>query len=130
MSAIGTSGFRFRLAEAVVEREEFLEWDEYVVLIARSPRGHPLGFITLFEHQAHYLGDPFGMVAELYVRPEYRRRRIAHRLMEQAKSHARSHRWKHLQLAMPAPVQLGEALTFFERERFVNAGDRKMMLVL
>jgi GNAT superfamily N-acetyltransferase len=130
MSMIGKSGFRFRLAEMIAERAAFLECGEYAIYIASTPRGHPLGFLTLFESQANHISDPFGTVAELYVRPEYRRRGIGHWLLEQAKSHARSHRWTSLQLAMPASVQPGGALAFFERKRFADAGGRKMKLAL
>ena len=129
MSALGKDRYTFDQARTMTERAEFLEAGDYAIILATSLRGHPLGFVTLFGNPQHR-GDPFGTLAELYVRPDYRRQGVGHRLIERAKSHGRSLRWRQLQLTLPAFARLDAAPAFLDSERFADAGGKKRKLSL
>lgn len=127
LHALGHGGFRFDPAETAAERGEFLEHADYVILIARSPRGHPIGFATVFEQKTQYEGA-HGVLTEIYVRPEFRRRGVANGLVAQARAHARSRRWSRLELTLPPTSGLEGALAFLESKRFTDAGGNKRRL--
>ena len=74
--------------------------------------------------------EPFAILEKLYVRPDYRRRRIAHQLLEDAKRFARSRKCRRLQVTLSAFFVLEDALAFFNAERFYETGGRKHKIAL
>lgn len=124
LQALGHDRFRFDPSATAAERAEFLENSDYFILIARSPRGHPLGHLTLFEQRTQYEGN-FGVLAELYVRPEFRRRGVANALLAEARAIARSSRWNRIEVPLPPTDRIEAALAFLDSKRFTEAGKRK-----
>ena len=124
------ANFHFNHEETEHTVRERLERSEYVTLIARSVRGHPLGYLVMFEVRTPYISSPFAWLDQFYVRPDYRRRRVARRLIEQARREARKQDWRYIQLAMPAYFQLPAAERVFAREGFTDAGGKKLQLSL
>lgn len=123
--AAGRGGFvpdRERIGD---ELEEFLDMPDYAVILARSPKGHPLGFATVFQMPVQIREEPFAILERLYVRPDYRRRGIAHQLLEDAKRFARSRKCRRLQATLSAFFVLDDALAFFNAERFYKTAGRK-----
>ena len=128
--AAGRDGFvpdRERIGEKLAE---FLDMPDYAVFVARSPKGHPLGFVTVFQMPVQIREEPFAILERLYVRPDYRRRRIAHQLLEDAKRFARSRKCRRLQATLSAFFVLDDALAFFNAERFYETGGRKHKIAL
>ena len=109
---------------------EFLDMPDYAVFVARSPKGHPLGFATVFQMPVQIREEPFAILDKLYVRPDYRRRRIAHQLLEDAKRFARSRKCRRLQATLSAFFVQEAALAFFNAERFYETGGRKHKIAL
>lgn len=103
----------------------FLDMPDYAVLMATTPKGHPLGFVSVFQMPVQLREEPYAILDKLYVRPDYRRRKIAHQLVEEAKFFARSRKCKRLQSTFPAHFALPDALAFFRAERFYETGGRK-----
>ena len=63
----GRSGFvpdRERIGEKLAE---FLDMPDYAVFVARSPKGHPLGFATVFQMPVQIREEPFAILEKLYV---------------------------------------------------------------
>lgn len=121
----GLSGFASRREAIGNELREFLADPDYAVFIARSCRGHPLGFCTVFPMVVQLREEPFAILDKLYVRRDYRRRKIGHALVEEAKRFTRLVKCKRLQATLPAFFMLDEALAFFRAERFYETGGRK-----
>ncbi len=119
------NGFEPDTGKIEAELLEFLDMPDYAVLMATTPKGHPLGFVSVFQMEVQLREEPYAILDKLYVRPDYRRRKIAHQLVEQAKFFARSRKCKRLQSTFPAHFELPLALAFFRAERFYETGGRK-----
>ena len=104
---------------------EFLDMPDYAVFVARSPKGHPFGFCTVFRMPVQIREEPYAILDRLYVRRDYRRRQIGRLLVEEAKRFPRSCKGKRLQATLPAFFVMKEALAFFRAERFYETGGRK-----
>lgn len=121
----GLNGFEPDAGKIAEELLEFLDMPDYAVLMATTPKGHPLGFVSVFEMPVQLREEPYAILDKLYVRPDYRRRNIGHQLVEQAKFFARSRKCKRLQSTLPAHFVLPDALAFYRAERFYETGGRK-----
>ncbi len=121
----GLSGFVPDRQKIVEKLPEFLDMPDYAVFVAKSPKGHPLGFCTVFRMSVQIREEPYGILDKLYVRPDYRRRRIGHRLIEEAKRFVHVCKGKRLQATLSAFFPMEEAIAFFRAERFYETGGRK-----
>ncbi len=130
MNAIGVQAFNFDLAETTSRLKDFLDREKYFVFVARSESGNPAGFIALFESYALYAEGAFGIIPELYVRPEHRMNGLGLHLVSQAKSFGASQGWKRLEVTTPPLPQFEKTLAFYEREGFSITGGRKLKVAL
>ena len=130
MQATATVAFNFSLVEAAAKLAEFIRCEKYFVFVARGADAHPVGFITLCESYALYAEGVFGIVPELYVRPQHRCRDIGRGLLDEAKAYARARGWRRLEVTTPPLPQFDRTLAFYEREGFAIAGGRKLKVVL
>lgn len=105
----------------------FEEGPGFAAYLAEEPDGTPAGLVTLTELGAVFARGRFGEVAELYVEPAWRSRRLGARLIEQAVEHGRRVGWTRLELTAPhagdAP-DAERAWAFYRRLGFVDAGPR------
>ena len=124
-SCASLNGFEADPEKIGEELLRFLDMPDYAVLMATTPKGHPLGFVSVFQMPVQLREEPYAILDKLYVRPDYRRRKIAHQLVEEAKFFARSRKCKRLQSTFPAHFSLPDALAFFRAERFYETGGRK-----
>ncbi len=130
MNAIGVQAFNFDLAETTSRLQDLLDREKYFVFVARSEVGQPAGFIALYESYALYAEGAFGTIPELYVRPEYRTKRLGLGLVSQAKSFGASRGWTRLEVTTPPLPQFDRTLAFYEREGFAISGGRKLKVNL
>lgn len=112
------------------ELSRFLDMPDYAVLLATTPKGHPLGFVTVFQMEVQLREEPYAILDKIYVRQEYRRRKIGHQLVEEAKFFAKSRKCKRLQSTFSAYFTLPDALAFFRAEKFYETGGRKHKIAL
>ncbi len=127
LAGVANSGFQLKEKEAILS--EFLDNTDYVVLIARSVRGHPLGYVTLFESQP-YADSAYGIIDQIYVRSFYRQRRIAHRMLNAAKELAGKKRWRRLLVTFPVAFPLEAAASLFKKQGYRDPGQRKQWLLI
>lgn len=130
MDATGVRSFNFDLAATTGRLAEFLERERCFVFMAVGEDGTPAGFLTLYECYALYAEGAFGTIAELYVRPPRRRKKVGLRLVEQARAFGRSRGWRRLEVTTPPLPQFDRTLAFYEREGFSIAGGRKLKVLL
>lgn len=109
---------------------EFLDMPDYGVFLARSAKGHLLGFSVAFPMSVGIREEKFTILDQIYVRPNFRRRKIGHQLLEQVKYFARSYKCQRLQLTMSAFFSLSSAVAFFSTEKFYQTGGRKYKIAL
>lgn len=130
MNAIDTRAFNFDLAETTARLEDFIKSEKYFVFIARDTSGAPAGFIALYESYTLYAEGAFGTIAELYVRPKCRIKKLGAGLVSQARSLGESRNWKRLEVTTPPLPEFDRTLAFYEREGFSISGGRKLKVSL
>lgn len=109
---------------------DFLDMPDYGAFLATTPKGHLLGFCTVFPMPAGIREEKYAVLDRIYVRPDFRRRQIGHQLLEQAKRFAHSCRCQRLQATMSAFFPLEEATAFLDAEKFYRTGGRKHKIAL
>jgi len=130
MSAINTNDFDFNFFETVNLLNNLLCQEKYFVFTATTCDGKSLGFISLYECHALYAGGSFGTIAELYIRPDFRKNNLGLELVSAAKSFGISRNWKRLEVTTPPLPEFDRTLAFYEREGFSISGGRKLKIEL
>ncbi|MBS0170852.1 MAG: GNAT family N-acetyltransferase [Nitrospira sp.] len=129
MAAIGTQAFAFSLDETSARTRSWLEDGSYTVLLARD--GDRLaGLLALSECRALYAEGLFGIIPELYVRPDRRSHGVGRELLAEAKRVARLKGWSRLEVTTPPLPQFDRTLAFYAREGFSQSGGRKLKVDL
>jgi GNAT superfamily N-acetyltransferase len=130
MVATGQKAFNFEIEDAKSRLGDFLKQGKYFVLVVRVEAGTISGFVTMYESFALYAEGPFGTIAELFVRPEYRSRGIGRQLCEAAKEFGVKRGWRRLEVTTPPLPEFNRTLGFYERQGFSVTGGRKLKYVL
>ena len=130
MAAIGSRVFNFDCTETTARLEDLLGREKYFVFVARDADGKPAGFVSLCESYALYAEGAFGIIPELFVRPEFRSYGLGRKLVSEAKTFGASRGWRSLEVTTPSLPQFNRTLAYYEGEGFSVAGGRKMKLVL
>ena len=125
MAAIETKAFEFPLAETETRARAWLADGSYTVLLAYDG-DTAVGFLALVECRALYAEGLFGIIPELYARPDWRLRGAGWQLVAEAKQVAKSKGWTRLEVTTPPLPQFDRALAFYERLGFRITGGRKM----
>lgn len=118
-----------QIADEKEQIMDFLQNPDYFVLMAKSVRGHPLGFITIFE-SLPYLPDKDGIISEIYVRDFYRRRKIGKKLLTNTIQLATEKKWRRLLITMPMDISFEAAKSFFAKQEFSGASLMKQWYVV
>ncbi len=129
MANIKTQAFVFSLAETEARTLAWMRDGSYTVLLARDSEC-VAGLLTLAECRALYAEGRFGIIPELYVRPDRRSQGVGQELMTAAKRMACSKGWARLEVTTPPLPQFDRTLAFYERQGFSISGGRKMKLSL
>jgi GNAT superfamily N-acetyltransferase len=131
-AAIGERVFRFDAARNQARLEGALASGRCVVFLARAPRpgDEPLGFLALCEGFALYAEGAYGIITELYVRPQQRGRGLGAALLAAAREHGRLQGWSRLEVTTPPLPAFSRTACFYEREGFTISGGRKLRALL
>ncbi len=113
-----------------VRLEDFLDMPDYGVFMAKTPKGHLLGYCSVFPMQVGIREERFAILDQIYVRADFRRQKVGHDLLAQAKHFARSCKCLRLQLTMSAFFKQETAVSFFDSEKFYRTGGRKHKISL
>ncbi|MHB8254147.1 MAG: GNAT family N-acetyltransferase [Acidiferrobacter sp.] len=125
-ATIGIQAFHFHLDETIARLKGYIDQEKYFVFMAESVGAAPVGFVALYECHALYAEGAFGTIPELFVRPGSRSHNVGLRLLNEAKTFARSRGWKRLEVTTPPLPQFEKTMAFYEREGFAIAGGRKL----
>jgi GNAT superfamily N-acetyltransferase len=69
-----------------------------LAVLAKDEHGVAVGLLTLTQSFALYAGGEYGVIDEMYVRPEYRGQDIERQLLDEAVAIATRRRWFHLDI--------------------------------
>lgn len=81
-------------------------------------QGEFVGVITVSRSASIYAGGYFGVIEELYVKPEYRSNFIGKRLLDCAIEFAKSQEWPRLEVSTPEGEEWWRTVEFYRREGF------------
>ena len=71
---------------------------QLLAVLAKDPSGVAVGVLTLVQSFALYAGGEYGVIDEMYVRPEYRGQDIERQLLDEAVAIATRRKWFHLDI--------------------------------
>lgn len=130
MTLIGINVFNFNLEETVMRLVDFIELEKNFVFVAQTIENNLIGFISMYEGYALYTEGAFGTIPELYVKSDYRSKKVGSNLLKQAKSFGNSRNWSRLEVTTPPLPEFNRTLSFYEREGFSITGGRKLKVEL
>ena len=90
---------------AALEGDSAPSSGRFLALLAGDESGTPVGVLTLSTSFAIYAGGEYGVIDEMYVRPEHRSRGVGRSLVEAAVDIARQRGW--FRLDVTGPVATG-----------------------
>jgi GNAT superfamily N-acetyltransferase len=83
-----------------------------------------VGMINLNECAAIYAGGRFGEITELYVKPEFRSKKIGEQLIAKARNFARERGWRILEVGAPDVPRCQRTVNFYLNNGFSEIGPR------
>ena len=86
--------------------------------------GEVVGMINLNECSAIYAGGKFGEITELYIKPEFRSKKIGEELITQAKRFAKERGWSVLEVGAPDVPRYQRTVNFYIKNGFSEIGPR------
>ena len=129
MSAVDNSLFHFDIEQAKELAYKFIEKNIYYVFIALH-KNEIVGFISLQEHHALYVGGCYGTISEFYVKPEYRSSNIGKMLISKVKEYASEKNYRRVEVTTPPLPEFERSLDFYKKNGFEVTGGRKMKIGL
>ncbi len=127
MSAVDNYLFHFDIERAKELAYEFIEKNIYQIFIALHKQ-EIVGFISLQEHHALYVGGSYGTISEFYVKPKYRSSNIGKMLISKVKEYASEKNYRRVEVTTPPLPEFEKSLDFYKKSGFEITGGRKMKI--
>ena len=125
MNRANINAFHFDQEATAKRLQEFIEANKNFVFIAKD-NDDIVGFITAYEGFSLYAEGAFGTIAELYVRPTHRSKKIGQVMITCMKDFAQIRKWSRLEVTTPPLPAFENTLSFYTREGFEISGGRKL----
>ncbi len=129
MDRIGQRVFVFDRDETAARLSTLLRERNYIAFVAYV-RGEPAGCVTVCPSYSLYAQGAFGIIPELYVRPQYRSLGIGAGLLASAGEFGSARGWTRLEVTTPPLPEFERTLSFYERHGFAVTGGRKLKCAL
>lgn len=84
----------------------------------------PVGLITIAPCFAIYNGGDFGVITELYVRPDKRSTGLGSLLLEKAYEFAKLNKWTKLEVGAPDKTMWPRTIDFYKQNGFEEKGPK------
>jgi GNAT superfamily N-acetyltransferase len=81
-----------------------------------------VGLISFIESHSIYAGGKFGILTELYVKPQYRSLGIGEQMMSYANHIKKIKGWSRLEVSTPDESKWKRTLNFYLKEGFIQTG--------
>jgi GNAT superfamily N-acetyltransferase len=111
-----------------VSKKEIMKWitdEEYIFFIAYHKSIHqPVAIITITETRSIYAQGVFGIIEELYVKPDFRSQQIGTQLLHHAVSFGKTRRWMRLEVGAPDKQHWIDTFRFYQKNGFIEVGPR------
>lgn len=131
MQKTGVQAFNYDEFRTEQRARELVEKEKYWVFLAKDTMSDVnAGFVTLYESYALYAEGAFGTIPELYVRPDYRDKKIGQLLLNKVTQFALDKGWKRLEVTTPPLPEFERTLDFYKANGFEISGGRKLKLTI
>jgi GNAT superfamily N-acetyltransferase len=94
------------------------------IYLVKDIRQKVIGIMTLTEGQSIYAGGKYGLLDEMYVRPEFRSDNIGTEMVEKMKRIGLQKKWKRIDVTAPTEERWKRTVAFYERSGFVFTGPK------
>jgi GNAT superfamily N-acetyltransferase len=99
------------------------------IYLAKLDGGEITGFMTLTECQAIYAGGRYGLLDEMYIKPEYRSKDIGAELVKEAKNIGLLRKWSRIDVTAPTEERWVRTVKFYEKCGFVFTGPKMKLKI-
>jgi GNAT superfamily N-acetyltransferase len=117
-------GSNSRYDERLVITRHLMTLSDRVFGFLAFDHHEPIGVIMMSESASIYAGGMFGVITELYVRPDRRSSGVATMLIEAGTQIGRDLRWSRLEVTAPRQPIWQRSLKFYLRVGFLDVGPR------
>jgi GNAT superfamily N-acetyltransferase len=94
------------------------------IYLVKDIRQKVIGIMTLTEGQSIYAGGKYGLLDEMYVRPEFRSDNIGTEMVEKMKRIGLQKKWKRIDVTAPTEERWKRTVAFYERSGFLFTGPK------
>jgi GNAT superfamily N-acetyltransferase len=101
----------------------------FLALLAKDESGTAIGVLTLSDSFALYAGGEYGVIDEMYVRPDWRGQGVGRALVDEAVAVARERRWFRLDVTGPQDEPDERAVRFYQGLGFEFTGPKLRRLL-
>jgi GNAT superfamily N-acetyltransferase len=88
-----------------------------------------VGLISITETQAIYAGGKYGVIDEMYVVPEFRKKGAGRKMIEFAKHIAVRKKWLRIDVTAPTESRWKNVISFYEANDFTFTGPKMKFIV-
>jgi len=92
-------------------------------ILKASSANKIIGIISISEGQAIYAGGEYGIINDMYVKPEFRSLNIGQQLINKTKKIAAAKGWKRIEVTAPTDGNK-RTVQFYEKNRFSFTGPK------
>ena len=83
-----------------------------------------VGLMTLTECHSIYAGGEYGLLDEMYIRPEFRSHKIGSELIGKIKQIGKERNWKRVDVTTPTEKRWQRTVDFYEKSGFIFTGSK------
>lgn len=94
------------------------------IYLVKMDRQKIAGIFVLTECQSIYAGGKYGLIDEMYIKPEFRSIKIGSYLIEKANIIGREKNWKRIDVTSPTEDKGKKVRAFYEKCGFVFTGSK------
>lgn len=103
---------------------EILNSGKTEIYFAKLDEQKVVGILTLTECQSIYAGGKYGLLDEMFIKPEYRSTNIGSLLIDNVQIIGRERNWKRIDVTAPTEDRWKRTVDFYEKCGFVFTGPK------
>ena len=99
------------------------------IYLAKITNLEIVGIMTITECQSIYAGGKYGLIDEMYIKPEFRSKNIGTALIEKIKEVGREKKWKRIDVTAPTEDRWIRTVAFYEKSGFIYTGPKMKLII-
>lgn len=103
---------------------ELINTGKTTIFLAKINNREIAGIATVTECQSIYAGGKYGLLDEMYVKPDFRSLKIDAMLVAKVRETAQQHGWKRIDVTAPTEDRWKRTVKFYESCGFVFTGPK------